>query len=75
MPWSPLRYRREIFELMRKRGFEKEVSTAELERAIIEITKLVRQGTIRNVIHILAKIGDIEEKGNDTWLIKYWDKI
>ena len=53
---------------------EKECTIIELERAIIETIGVVRPETIRNIAYTLAKIGDIEEKGSNIWLIRYWDK-
>ena len=74
MPWSPLKYTKQIFDNLKKAGYVEEVTTQELSKEIMRVTGLIRQQTIRNLIHAFEQLGYIERKSGDVWVIKYAER-
>ena len=71
MPWSPLKYKDEIFENIRKKGYTNFVTTKVLKAEIMRATGLIRDETISNVIRAFETLGYIELSPGGVWEIKY----
>ena len=74
MPWSPLLYTKQIFENLKRKGFENEVHLMELRRAIMQETKLVKSESISNTIRAFEELGYISRTGDNIFKIN-WDAI
>lgn len=72
MPWTPLKYAKEIFTGLKEKGYTSKVTTQILSTEIMKHTGIIKLKTRANVIKAFEELGYIKAKGS-IWEIKYWE--